>query len=151
MASRFDDPNSFRTWGEDRINGATKQIAEAVSVAVTDGASVMKQNIMTRGTNRDWGKDWPSRAHGRKSGSTTARYDTGEMVNSVQSTMTDVSPSHVSGEFGWLYNQQDYFIYQDYGFVHHLSHQAIPAVNALRDAYTHAIEKVKQELSKAFK
>lgn len=151
MASKFDNPNSFRTWGNDRITESTKRIAQVVESVVQEGAMTMREITMNQGTNNEWEKDWPSRAHGRKSGSTKARYDTGEMLNSIQSTMTDVSPTHVSGEFGWLYNQQDYFIYQDRGFNHYRKHEWIYGMEALGSAFTHAVYILKTRLSEAFK
>jgi hypothetical protein len=151
MARSTSDPNQFGEWLKANMDDVGVNINLVVDEAVTDGAVVMREIIMSTGTNKDWGSSWPSRAFGRKSSSTEARYDTGEMLNSVKSAMLEVSPRKSSGVFGWLNNQQDYFIYQDKGFTHWISGDKIPAMNALREGYSHAISIVEKRLKEIFK
>lgn len=149
MASRFDDPNQFARRLNGRIDAAGSTIQEAVQDAIDAGALTMRDNIMTRGTNKEWGSSWPSRAFGRKDRSTKARFDTGEMRDSVKARLLVSTKRRASGEFGWLDNQQDYFLYQDQGFTHR-NGAVIPAMNALRDARTEAIKVVKQRIRRIF-
>lgn len=149
MVSRFDDPNEFARRLNGKIDKAGSTIQEAVQIAIDAGASNMRENIMTRGTNKEWSSSWPSRAYGRKSRSTEARFDTGEMRDSVTSRLLVSTKNRSAGEFGWLDNQEDYFKYQDKGFTHR-NGAVIPAMNALRDARTYAISIVKEQIKRIF-
>jgi hypothetical protein len=151
MVSRIDDPNNFGRWAETKIGSTESMVKNIVDTGITEGASVMREIISNQGTNRDWGASWPSRAQGRKSGSTKARFDTGQMLNAVDSKIVESSPGRAVGEFGWLNEQEKYFIYQDNGFEHWISHDSIPAMNALRNAYTYAIYVVETEIQKVFR
>lgn len=149
MASRFDDPNKLARMLNGKIDKAGSTIQETVEEAIQAGAFLMQETIMTKGTNKQWSGFWPSRAQGRKDRSTTARFDTGEMRDSVQSRLLVSTKRRASGEFGWLTNQEDYFVYQDKGFTHR-NGQIIPAMNALRDARSYAISVVKQRMKRMF-
>ena len=149
MASTFDDPNKLARMLNGKIDKAGSTIQQAVELAIEAGALNMRETIMTTGTDKDWGKSWPSRAQGRKSRSTEARFDTGEMRDSVQSKLLVSTKQRASGEFGWLENQQKYFRFQNEGFEHR-NGALIPAMNALRDARTYAISIVKDEIRKMF-
>lgn len=150
MASKTFDVKAFENWSNRSMSEMSSMAERIVEDAIVDGADVMRNNIMTRGTDKQWGGFWPSRAQGRKDHSTSARFDTGEMRDSVESEMLIRSRARVVGQFGWLKNQQEYFQYQEKGF-NHRNGQVIPAMNALRDAFTYATNKVESELRKAFK
>lgn len=150
MASKTFDVRKFDNWANRSLSEMSSVAKVIVEDAVVEGASVMRDHIMTRGTDKQWGGFWPSRAQGRKDHSTSARFDTGEMRDSVESQMLTITNARVVGEFGWLKNQQEYFQYQEKGFTHR-NGQVIPAMNALRDAFTYAVNKVETELGKAFK
>jgi len=151
MASRIDDPNNFGRWAETKIGSSESMVKNIVDTAVTEGASVMREIISNQGTNKDWGSSWPSRAQGRKSSSGIGRIDTGEMLKSVDSKIVQSGKGRTVGEFGWLNNQEEYFIYQDKGFRHWISGESIPAMNALRNAYTYAVYIVEAEIKKVFR
>ena len=70
-------------------------------------------------------------ATGTKSG--PGRVDTTLMIQSVK-YRTEISNGSIVGEFGWLENQEMYFLYQDKGFTHWLSGEMIPGMMALMDA-----------------
>jgi hypothetical protein len=140
----------FANWADrsaDEVSSTAQTILEST---IDEAAFLMRETIMTKGTNKDWGRSWPSRAQGRKSRSTEARFDTGEMRDSVQSNVLRSSRSFVSGEFGWIRNQQDYFLHQDMGFTHRNGAEIEP-MNALRDAFTYAVTTVNDKLKKAFR
>jgi hypothetical protein len=150
MVSKKFNVADFSNWA-DRSADEISSTAESILTSTIDEAAFfMRETIMTTGTNKDWGRSWPSRAQGRKSGSTEARFDTGEMRDSVKHRVLRSSKRFVSGEFGWLDNQQDYFKFQDNGFTHR-NGAVIPAMNALRDAFTYAVTTVDDKLKKAFR
>lgn len=151
MVSRIDDPNNFGRWAETKIGSTESMVKNIVDTGITEGASVMREIISNQGTNKDWGASWPSRAQGRKSSSGVGRIDTGEMLKSVDSKIIQSSGGRTVGEFGWLNNQQDYFLYQDNSFRHWITGQTIPAMNALRNAYTYAVYVVETEIQKVFR
>ena len=70
-------------------------------------------------------------ATGTKSG--PGRVDTGDMIQSVKYRV-EISNGAIVGEFGWLDNQEMYFLYQEHGFTHWLSGDMIPGMMALMDA-----------------
>jgi hypothetical protein len=149
MPSKTFNINQFENWANRNVNEIQKVAESIVQDAIIDGASVMREHIMTRGTNKEWGSFWPSRAQGRKSRSTEARFDTGEMRDAVDSQMLRSSRSFVAGEFGWINKEEDYFRYQEKGFTHR-NGAVIPAMNALRDARTYAISVVEKEMKRMF-
>lgn len=149
MPSKTFDVRAFENWSNRTLTQRSEVAKSIVENAISEGEFLMKETIMTKGTNKIWASSWPSRAFGRKDRSTEARFDTGEMRDSVESRLVTVTKARVVGEFGWLNNQQDYFIYQDQGFTHR-NGQVIPAMNALRDAFTYVTTNVKNELGKAF-
>ena len=143
----------FEYWLDNAVEDVQMAANSAVEAAVETGQQSMTELIMSRGTNKQWSRPWPSRNGGRRSGSTEARYDTGEMVNSVTSYFDGISldsfgNDSASGEYGWLGNQQEYFRYQEEGFTHYRSGEAIPAMNALRDSYVEAQNALKAELKR---
>jgi len=150
MPSKTFNINQFENWANRNVNEIQKVAESIVQDAIIDGASVMREHIMTRGTNKEWGSFWPSRAQGRKSRSTEARFDTGEMRDAVDSQMLRSSRSFVAGEFGWINKEEDYFRYQEKGFTHR-NGAVIPAMNALRDAFTYTVNRVESKLRGAFK
>lgn len=68
------------------------------------------------------------------------RVDTGLMLRSVK-YRTEISNTKIVGEFGWLDNQEPYFLLQDDGFDHILAGKHIPGMMALADAGIEAREK----------
>lgn len=147
------DASKFKKWLGDAVKDVERAANSAVEAAVDAGQQSMTELIMSRGTNKSWNKSWPSRAGGRRSASTQARYETGQMVESVNSAFHATSvngrgSAKASGEYGWLNNQQDYFRYQEQGFTHYKSGEAIPAMNALRDSFIEAQNALKAELKR---
>lgn len=158
MARATSDPNQFGEWLKANVDDVGVKINLAVNEAINDGAVVMRETIMTTGTKRYPGTDsaWKSAWRGRNSkelryGSGDSRFETGKMLNAVDAKMLEVSSRKSKGVFGWLNTQEDYFVYQDQGFTHWITGDKIPAMNALRDAYTHAISLVEKRLKEIFK
>lgn len=153
-----DDPTKFGSALSKGLDDVGKKIASAVDEAITDGAVVMRETIMSTGTKRYPGTQdaWKSAWRGKNSGELRygtgdARFETGKMVNAVKSAMLESSNTKASGVFGWLNTQEEYFVYQDKGFRHWITGENIPAMNALRDGYTQAIIVVQKRLKEMFK
>jgi len=153
-----DDPTKFGSALSKGLDDVGKRIASAVDEAITDGALVMRETILSTGTQRYPGTQdaWKSAWRGKNSGELRygtgdARFETGKMVNAVKSAMLESSNTKASGVFGWLNTQEEYFIYQDKGFRHWITGEKIPAMNALRDGYTQAIIVVQKRLKEMFK
>lgn len=143
----------FRTWFSNAVEDVQMAADVAVEAAVDAGQQSMIELIMSRGTNKTWLRPWPSANGTYRSGSTDARYDTGQMVQSVDARfdgadMSAAGDDTVYGEYGWLNNQQEYFQYQELGFTHYKSGEAIPAMNALRDSFVEAQNALKAELKR---
>lgn len=152
------DPNEFGAWLRQNFDDIGVAVNEAVDEAITDGALVMRETIMSTGTKRYPGSDnaWKSGWRGRNSGEMRygtgdSRWEIGKMFGAVKSAMLESSNRHAKGEFGWLDIQEDYFIYQDKGFRHWITGETIPAMNALRDGYTHAVTIIEKRLKEIFK
>lgn len=127
-------PQDFSRWAKSKVSNVDKTLDGAVNVAINEGVNAMREMIMTRGV--------PPKS---------ARYDTGLMFESVDSRILESSPEHVAGEFGWTVEQEKYFVYQEKGFRHYVSGKQIPAMNALRDAFTFAVTVLDKEIKKVFK
>jgi hypothetical protein len=152
------DPGKFGEWLKSNLNDVGVKINLAVNEAVTDGAVVMRETIMSTGTKRypgtrdAWKSAWRGKNSGElRYGTGDARFETGKMVNAVKSAMLESSNTKASGVFGWLNTQEEYFIYQDKGFRHWITGDKIPAMNALRDGYTQAITVVEKRLKEMFR
>jgi len=158
MARSTNDPNQFGEWLKANMDDIGVNINLVVDEAVTDGALVMRETILTTGTRRFPGGQnaWKSAWRGRNSGELRygtgeARFETGKMLNAVKSSMLESSNVKAKGEFGWLDTQEEYFIHQDKGFEHWITGDKIPAMNALREGYTQAIMLVQKRLKEMFK
>lgn len=134
MVRKGSVPEDFGRWAKETIVNTENSLDGAVKVALSEGVNVMRGNIMTRGV--------PPKS---------ARYDTGLMFDSVEYKMLSSLPSRVSGEFGWTDEQRKYFVYQEKGFQHYLSGKKIPAMNALRDAFSYAVNVLDKEIKRVFK
>lgn len=158
MAKKTNNPEEFGQFLKANLDDIGVKINVAVNEAINDGAVVMRETIMTTGTKRYPGTEdaWKSGWRGRNSGEMRygtgdARFETGKMVNAVDAKMLEVSSRKSKGVFGWLNTQEDYFIFQEKGFTHWITGDKIPAMNSLRDAYTHAVTLVEKRLKEMFK
>jgi len=93
-------------------------VQEEIKTAASQGKQLVRERIKTSGT--------------RKSGK-AGRIETGEMLKSVQGKSGMTSAFRGKAEFGWIANKQDYFGYQDRGFVH-TSGGTVEGMYALADA-----------------
>lgn len=106
---------------------------QAIRSVMDEAADYMRYNIMTRGTG--WGEK------------PEARYETGKMVGQVESQTNVTERGNVNGRFGWLRDREDYFRYQEGGFIHNWTGNLVPGMYALADAQTWAVEELKERIS----
>lgn len=98
------------------------------------GEEKMREYIQTRGTNRTWSRPWPSRkTPGRRAGSGPGRIDSGDMLEAVGRKFQR-GEKQSRAVFGWTKDFEDYFRYQEQGFVHFANGQKVAGMFALRDA-----------------
>lgn len=99
-----------------RLRSASQKLESGGDEVVTDaaeyGAALMREYIATRGV----------------SGNKEGRIDTGHMYDLVTVGPIRHNPSGVAINFGWVYETEDYFAYQEEGF------QNVPPMHALLDA-----------------
>ena len=98
--------------------------ATAVSAALDAGAAYMREYIAGGSpTGSSW-HDLKNEANGYPAGSRmgntnpalgATHADAGNMFRSVQAEDARVTSDTISGRFGWIGNQQDYFLQQDSG------------------------------------
>lgn len=113
------------------IGAARAELSETHDMAERLGeetANEIKANIATRGT--------------AKSGK-VGRIDTGTMINAVDYRVTG-SDLKWGLKVGWIYGLIKYFRFQEYGFTH-TNGDAIEPMYAMRDAWTNAQDKARNE------
>jgi hypothetical protein len=101
--------------------------AMSVSEALDDGAAYMRKFIAADSpTDTPWhalknaengypGGSRMGNQVGGPNGNWEVHPDAGNMFRSVQAENAKVSKSEISGRFGWIANQEDYFVQQDAG------------------------------------
>lgn len=151
MARETDDPEKWGQYLKQDIYGMKERLETIVEDTIDEAAVVMKDTIMSTGTNKVWKSAWKGRNSGvLRYGTDNTRYDAGWMRNAVKARMKERSATRAAGEFGWLDKQEDYYIYQDQGFTHWITGEKIPAMNALRDAATYAKVTIEKRLRDIF-
>jgi len=73
------------------------------------GSDKMRELILQRGT------DFSAEAYSEGINKQQGRYRTGKMYDDVQ-WRAEVGPKKIYASFGWIYNFQDYYAYQETGF-----------------------------------
>jgi hypothetical protein len=146
-----DDPEKWGQYLKKDIYSMKDRLETIVEDTIDEAAVVMRDAIMTKGTNREWKSPWKGRNSGMvRYGSDESRYDAGWMKKAVKARMKERTQTRALGEFGWLDQQEDYYVYQEQGFTHWITGDKIPAMNALRDAATFARVTVEKRLRDIF-
>lgn len=123
--------SSFNGFVEDLEDGITDALVDAVEY----GYSEMKKTVETSGTGYV-GKGARATPEGR--------IDTGLMIDSIDRDLNK-SGTTISGEFGWLDRQENYFLYQENGF------RNVPPMHALLGAFVPARERLIRRLAQLAK
>lgn len=106
------------------------EIEDALEESLNEGADEMRGMIESRGTGNQWSRPGPS----GRTGSYPGRVDSGNMLNDVESQISDRGDNYVEGWLGWKDNSPLYYRLQENGFNHRLAGRDIPGMMALRDA-----------------
>lgn len=132
---RNGDMKDLRANFENAVTNMEDEATSALVDAVELGYDTMLRVIDTSGTGYV----------GRGPRATPeGRIDYGTMRDSVDRDINK-SGSTISGEFGWLENQEEYFRYQENGTAR------IPPMHALLTAFITARERVRRDLVKIAK
>lgn len=110
---------SLTAWFDGRVNDVKESIIDIAQDTADEGAEMVRDRIGTSGTVKS----------GKR-----GRIETGAMLAAVRSEVT-VTPKVITAAFGWLNAFSDYFGFQDRGFIHYRSHEEIPGMMALQDAF----------------
>lgn len=113
----------FATYTTEWTIKIKKAGAMSVSAALDEGAAYMRQYIAEGSPT---GSDWHTMkneangySEGARIGNTDSRWttqpDAGNMFRSVQAEDALVERNKISGRFGWIKNQEEYFAKQDAG------------------------------------
>lgn len=129
---------------EKHVNRIVDEVHAAVDDTVNEGVAVMSQNIATRETGRTWSKTYYKEGIPR-SASINGRIWTSRMINSVDGYQ-DRTGNNSSSAFGWIEDQEPYFLDQEEGFMHPTLHVWIEGMYALQDAREYAIDYLEQRL-----
>lgn len=138
-AIRVEKTADFDGW----MRGLLARIDDAVDSGVQDtveqGSRTMQELISSRGTDRQWSRYYLSERSGNlRNHSGVGRIDSGNMLDSVGWNVDVGGVGRFGGEFGWVANQEKYFLEQENGFFNPASATFIEPMNALRDAYTYS-------------
>jgi hypothetical protein len=89
---------------------ANDEMRESVEQMARFGADKMQELISQRGT------DFSAEAYSAGINRRPGRQRTGQMYNDVK-WRAEVGPKKIFASFGWIYNFQDYYAYQETGFM----------------------------------
>jgi hypothetical protein len=106
-------------------------IADALEQAVEAGAESMRKTILTSGTG--YVGPGPRAIAG-------GRIDYGAMIDDVETRPVQRHPRGSKSSFGWVYNEEDYYAFQDGGTRY------IEGMHALAGATVVATDKLEQVL-----
>lgn len=109
MAENFNAKN----WFERKVEELNREARNALKDAAQSGEQITKNHIETRGTEKS----------GKR-----GRVETGKMRDSVESRVTKDTRREAEAAFGWLDEQQAYFLFQELGT------RSISPMYALTDA-----------------
>lgn len=119
-----------------KLSLAARQEISDMTIEVAEfGAEVVREIIRTEGTNRIWpGGPWRSEKTGRlRFGSGPGRIDSGDMLNNV-TVQFQRGDKQSRAVFGWVRTYEEYYKYQEEGFIHWKSGESVPGMFAIRDA-----------------
>lgn len=129
----------------EHIRDIVRQVEDAVSEAVAYGEARMLEYIETRGTGRTWAREYEKNGI-KRSASVPGRVWTGAMRDAVASELDRAGFGNMKGRFGWLQQQDNYFLEQEHGFMS--GNIPVPAMHALYDAREDAIEHLRAALGR---
>ena len=103
--------------------GIAADAAEQVIQTTVDEAEQLQKRLLDNAVTMT-GADRISRGRGNTAG----RNDSGAMIDAISNTV-DAEDGRVTGKYGWVNEQRDYFSYQDWGT------KRVPAAHSLLDSF----------------
>jgi hypothetical protein len=110
------------------VKGVVQGVDAELGEIALEGAVEMEQYIATRGI-----------VEGK-----AGRIESEDMINAVDFKKVASGATFSTWTFGWTDTFEKYFGYQESGFRHYLSGEAIPAMHALKDASDTARDRLKE-------
>lgn len=145
--SSYVDASKFLTSLENAPAEIRQEVEDLTIEMAKLGEERVKYYILRRGTNRTWGDGtkpsgwWSKKTQRYRYGSTSARYDSGDMLRSV-GRQVQSGEKQSRAAFGWLYNFEPYFAYQESGFYNVLARKPVEGMFAIRDARRDVVNEV---------
>lgn len=124
-------------------------VADAMDETVDFAVEVQKDAIEHSGTGRQWQGDWGSMPNGTPGRTTSdpGRVATGEMRDSVSGVVKQF-PDRIVGEVGWLDGSPAHARFQELGFRHAITGDAIEGMESLREAEEQGTDELLSQLNK---
>lgn len=145
---------NFKAIMVNALNVKAKELEETAKGLVEEsaefGKEAMRENIRTRGTQKEWNKFY-YREGIRRGASKPGRVWTGTMLEAVE-TQNRHEDGRSQTAFGWVEGDlYGYFSDQEYGFDHEDAGTMVPGMYSLSDAAEQTIEYAVDRFRKAFK
>ena len=124
-------------------------VADAMDDTVDFAVEVQKDTIETSGTGRQWTGDWGSMPNGTPGRTTSdpGRVATGEMRDSVTGVVKQFK-DRVVGEVGWIDGSPAHARFQELGFRHWITGDAIEGMDSLREAEEQGTDELMSQLDR---
>lgn len=119
-------------WYQQKVNELSRRTRRAFRNVIKEGEEEVIDNIETRGTEKS----------GKR-----GRVESGDMRDAVTSQIISEDSEEIVGMFGWV-NAPYYTKFQELGFTHYRSGDAVEGMYALADAETEAIRNLKDEVER---
>ena len=135
ITKKFSGGGDPKQWAEGIINKIETGNRAALNDTIREGASTMKEYIASRPTA------WMAANAGK-----TGRIESRDMLNAVGSTVRVSSDDKWSGAFGWVGEQQPYFLVQEEGGRNTFTGGSIEAMYAKSDAAAEMWDRLTAEI-----
>lgn len=126
------------------VERVVEQVHGAAAESAREGEAFMKGLIETRGTGNVWSRTYYKDGIPRRE-SNPGRVWTGHMRDAVGSTYTRTRGGSTSS-FGWVNDQEPYFLEQESGFTHEQAGMVVAGMYALQDTREHVIAVLQEKL-----
>lgn len=134
ITHKFSGNGDPRAWVKSMVEKIESRNQQLFTEAMGEGKEIMRDNIETRGT-----------AHSGKRG----RIEESKMLGATTSEVTSPAKNRMSGRFGWLNTQEDYFLYQEGGFRHVRAGRMVEGMYAMQDAADEVWMNLREDLERS--
>ena len=122
----------------------TRVMEEVMDETTQEGVESMVDTINTNGTDRQWSHEWFGRT-----GTGRERVNTGAMRDGVQQGDMTSKTGQVRSSFGWVHGTPMYAVFQEYGFLNHLTNTVVEGMNSIEEGAEDAADFAVDALQRA--